>query len=76
MKKVILLLSIAFSISFGVSAMSLKDAFEALSNVPNISAKTDYDTPIGVDCKWSTSLGKELGRITNFRIRQCRSYNS
>ncbi len=46
MKKVILLFSIAFSISFGVSAMSLKDAFEALSNVPNISAKTDYDTPI------------------------------
>lgn len=46
MKKIILLLTLAFSISFGASAMNLKEAFNALANVPNISAKTDYNTPI------------------------------
>lgn len=46
MKKIILLIALAFSISLGASAMSLKEAFDALSNVPNVSAKTDYNTPI------------------------------
>lgn len=46
MKKIILLFAVILSISFSSSAMSLKEAFNALSNVPNISVKTNYNTPI------------------------------
>lgn len=46
MKKIVLLLTIALSFALSTSAMSLKDAFNALSNVPNISVKEDYNTPI------------------------------
>lgn len=46
MKKIILLFAIFLSITYSSSAMSLKEAFNALSNVPNISVKTNYNTPI------------------------------
>ena len=46
MKKIILLFAIALSITFSASAISLKEAYDALSNVPNISVRTDYNTPI------------------------------
>ncbi len=46
MKKIVLLLTIALSFALSASAISLKEAFNALSNVPNISVKSDYNTPI------------------------------
>ena len=46
MKKIILLFAIFLSITYSSSAMCLKEAFNALSNVPNISVKTNYNTPI------------------------------
>lgn len=46
MKKILLLVAIALSIAFSASAIGLKEAFDALSNVPNISHRTDYNDPI------------------------------
>lgn len=46
MKKLLLLFAIALSFTFSASAMSLKEAFDALSNVPNVSVRMDYNTPI------------------------------
>lgn len=46
MKKFILLIALACSVAFGASAMTLKEAFDALSNMPDVSAKTDYDSHI------------------------------
>lgn len=62
MKKIILLLAIALSAAFSISAMSLKEAFKALSNVPNISVRTDYDTPI-------------LGLVVNGQIAKAENLN-
>lgn len=46
MKKIVLLLTIALSFALSTSAMSLKEAYNALSNVPNISVKSEYNNPI------------------------------
>ena len=62
MKKIILFLAIALSSAFSISAMSLKEAFKALSNVPNISVRTDYDTPI-------------LGLVVNGQIAKAENLN-
>lgn len=63
MKKILFLLALAFSISFGASAMNLKEAFDALANVPNVSAKTDYTHPI-------------LGLIANGEIARAENLNA
>lgn len=47
MKKTLLSLIALVSVALGASAMSLKDAYKALSNIPNVSVtKPDYNLPI------------------------------
>lgn len=47
MKKTLLSLIALISVAFGASAMSLKDAYKALSNIPNVSVtKPDYNLPM------------------------------
>ena len=47
MKKTLLSLIALVSVALGASAMSLKDAYKALSNIPNVSAaKPDYNLPM------------------------------
>lgn len=47
MKKIILSLLAMFAITAGASAMNLKDAFTALSNLPNINVTApDYNLPV------------------------------
>ena len=45
--------------------MSLKEAFNALSNVPNISVKTDYNTPI-----LGLTINGELASASNLNESQ------
>lgn len=50
MKKFILALCAVFAVSAGALAMNLKEAFEALSDIPNINVKTaDYNLPVAMD---------------------------
>lgn len=50
MKKILLSLIALLGLSVGASAMSLKEAFSALSNLQNITVKTpDYNLPIVAD---------------------------
>lgn len=47
MKKTIFILLSLFTISVGASAIDLKDAFNALSNIPNINVRqADYNLPV------------------------------
>lgn len=47
MKKTLITLIALVSMAFGASAMSLKDAYKALSNIPNVSVtKPDYNLPM------------------------------
>lgn len=49
MKKTLLTLIALVSMAFGASAMSLKDAYKALSNIPNVSvAQPDYNLPMDI----------------------------
>ena len=50
MKKILLSLIALIGLSAGASAMSLKEAFSALSNLQNITVKTpDYNLPVVAD---------------------------
>ena len=50
MKKFILALCAVFAVSAGAFAMNLKEAFEALSDIPNINVKApDYNLPVVMD---------------------------
>ncbi len=61
MKKIVLLLTIALSFALSASAISLKEAFNALSNVPNISVKSDYNTPIlGLTVNGELAMASDL----------------
>lgn len=47
MKKILLSLLAVIGLSAGASAMSLKEAFKALSNIPNVSLSApDYNLPV------------------------------
>ena len=47
MKKTLFTLIALISVALGASAMSLKDAYKALSNIPNVSVvKPDYNLPM------------------------------
>lgn len=46
MKKIALLLAIAFSFALSSSAMSLQEAYKALSNIPNISVNREINSPL------------------------------
>ncbi len=47
MKKTLLTLIALVSVALGTSAMSLKDAYKALSNIPNVSVTNpDYNLPM------------------------------
>lgn len=49
MKKTLLTLIALVSMAFGASAMSLKDAYKALSNIPNVSVnQPDYNLPMDI----------------------------
>ena len=49
MKKTLLTLIALVSVALGASAMSLKDAYKALSNIPNVSvANPDYNLPMDI----------------------------
>ena len=59
MKKTLLTLIALISVALGASAMSLKDAYKALSNIPNVSVtKPDYNLPM--DLPFETVSGFEL----------------
>ncbi len=61
MKKIVLLLTIALSFALSASAISLKEAFNALSNVPNISVKSDCNTPIlGLTVNGELAMASDL----------------
>ncbi len=50
MKKFILALCAVLAVSAGAFAMNLKEAFEALSDIPNINVKApDYNLPVVMD---------------------------
>ncbi len=50
MKKIILTLITVIATTVSMSAMSLKEAFNALSNIPNVSVqKPDYNLPVNAD---------------------------
>lgn len=49
MKKTLLSLIALLSVALGASAMSLKDAYKALSNIPNVSVTNpDYNLPMDI----------------------------
>ena len=49
MKKTLLTLIALVGMAFGASAMNLKDAYKALSNIPNVSvANPDYNLPMDI----------------------------
>lgn len=49
MKKTLLSLITLLSVALGASAMSLKDAYKALSNIPNVSVTNpDYNLPMDI----------------------------
>ncbi|MDE6341823.1 MAG: hypothetical protein K2K93_05855 [Muribaculaceae bacterium] len=49
MKKTLLALIALVGMTFGASAMSLKDAYKALSNIPNVSVTApDYNLPMDI----------------------------
>lgn len=49
MKKTLLTLMALVGMVFGSSAMSLKDAYEALSNIPNVTVSNpDYNLPMDI----------------------------
>ena len=50
MKKFILALCAVFAVTAGAFAMNLKEAFEALSDIPNINVRAaDYNLPMVID---------------------------
>lgn len=50
MKKFILALCAVLAVSAGAFAMNLKEAFDALSNIPNINVRVpDYNLPVAMD---------------------------
>ncbi len=50
MKKFILALCAVLAVSAGAFAMNLKEAFDALSNIPNINVRVpDYNLPVVMD---------------------------
>lgn len=50
MKKFILVLCAVLAVSAGAFAMNLKEAFGALSNIPNINVRVpDYNLPVSMD---------------------------
>ncbi|MDE5877899.1 MAG: hypothetical protein K2H47_10455 [Muribaculaceae bacterium] len=50
MKKIILTLITVIATTVSMSAMNLKEAFNALSNIPNVSVQTpDYNLPVNAD---------------------------
>ena len=49
MKKTLLTLIALVSVALGASAMSLKDAYKALSNIPNVTVSNpDYNLPMDI----------------------------
>ena len=49
MKKTLLSLIALISVALGASAMSLKDAYKALSNIPNVTVSNpDYNLPMDI----------------------------
>ena len=49
MKKTLLALIALVGMAFGASAMSLKDAYKALSNIPNVTVSNpDYNLPMDI----------------------------
>ena len=50
MKKIILSIIAILCISIGASAMNLKEAYQALSNIPNVNVRQpDYNLPATID---------------------------
>lgn len=50
MKKFILALCAVLAVSVGAFALNLKEAFDALSNIPNINVRVpDYNLPVAMD---------------------------
>lgn len=66
MKKVILTLIVLFAAAADISAMNLKEAFAALSNIPNVSRSADIDaarssTGIEATGDWQIATAYNLG---------------
>ena len=64
MKKTLLTLIALVSVALGASAMSLKDAYKALSNIPNVSVvKPDYNLPMDLPFEQNSGFSIEEGNL-------------
>ncbi len=64
MKKTLLTLIALVGMAFGSSAMSLKDAYKALSNIPNVSVtKPDYNLPMDLPFEQINGFVVEEGNL-------------
>ena len=64
MKKTLLTLIALVSVVLGASAMSLKDAYKALSNIPNVSVtKPDYNLPMDLPFEQINGFAVKEGNL-------------